>query len=375
MMTLQIAFKNLLRRPTRSILTMITLAIMVASMMTLINLANSLRAAWRLSLAEGDAQLIVYDKDAAEYLMSSVPVRIVERLSQVPGVDGIVPELSLLVPIEQRTNVVVSGWPIGGFLWDSARIASGRKPRLGEDGAIVMGTVLAERLGYRVGDQVTLLYQKFRIVGLVQFKEFINNNRVLLPLPTLQRLAHRSDSVTTIFLRIRDSPGDDVRKRLSSVLSASDRHLSLASAGELTSNDQVLALINATARWISIIAGLAGLVVIANTMITAMNERTAEIGLLHAVGWSPFRIFAMVVAEALAIAACSGTLGVAIGAIAIRIIVTNRAIAPFVPGSLDLTVAFSAWVLTLVISVLGALLPAYRAGRIDPALALAMARR
>jgi putative ABC transport system permease protein len=166
-----------------------------------------------------------------------------------------------------------------------------------------------------------------------------------------------------------------VRKHVSAILSASDRHLSIASADELTSNDQVLDLINATARWISVIAGLVGLVVIANTMITAMNERTSEIGLLHAVGWSPIRVFAMVIAEALAIAACAGTLGVAIGAVAIRVIVTNGAIAPFVPGSLDLVVAFSVWMLTLVISVFGALLPAYRAGRIDPAMALAAARR
>ena len=373
-MTLQIALKNLLRRPTRSILTMITLAIMVAGMMSLIDLANGLRTAWRLSLAEGDAQLIVYDKDAAEYLMSAVPIETVRQLSQVPGVDAVVPELSLLLPIEQRTNVVVSGWPAGSFLWDTARITSGRKPGPDEDGTIVMGTVLAERLGYRVGDQVTMMYKKFRIVGLVQFKEFINNNRVLTSLSALQRLAHRSDSVTAVFLRVRSSD-DDVRKRLGSVLSNSDRRLSLASAEELTSDDQVLALINATASWISLIAGLVGLVVIADTMFAAMSERTAEIGLLHAVGWSRSRIFTMVIAEAVALAACSGTLGVAVGAIAVRLIVANKAIAPFVPGSLDVAVALSAWVLALVISVLGALLPAYRAGKIDPATALATARR
>ena len=83
----------------------------------------------------------------------------------------------------------------------------------------------------------------------------------------------------------------------------------------------------------------------------------------------------MVIIEALTLAVCGGSLGVAGGAVAIRLTVTNKAIAPFVPGSIDAAVAVSAWVIALAISVLGALLPAYRAGRIDPARALATARR
>jgi predicted permease len=112
-------------------------------------------------------------------------------------------------------------------------------------------------------------------------------------------------------------------------------------------------------------AGLA-LVGLYGAMAYAVSRRTAEMGVRMALGARPAQIARMVIRETAALGAIGLLLGVPLGALASRLVAARLfLVRPFDP----LAIAAVAFVMTAV-SLVAALLPAWRAARVDPSEAL-----
>jgi len=112
-------------------------------------------------------------------------------------------------------------------------------------------------------------------------------------------------------------------------------------------------------------AGLA-LIGLYGAMAFTVSRRTAELGVRMALGARPAQIAGMVVRETGALAALGLVIGVPLGALASRLVAARLyQVRPFDP----LAIAAVALVM-LVVSLAAALLPAWRAARVDPAVAL-----
>jgi putative ABC transport system permease protein len=117
---------------------------------------------------------------------------------------------------------------------------------------------------------------------------------------------------------------------------------------------------------------------IANTMYTAVLERTREIGILKALGARSADVRGMFMAEAAMIGLVGGAVGLLIaGLVSVigNIVVNNIAQAQGIP--LDLSVFNVTWwlvvgalILASAFSALSGLFPALRASRLDPVAAL-----
>ncbi|MEE9312055.1 MAG: ABC transporter permease [Planctomycetota bacterium] len=121
---------------------------------------------------------------------------------------------------------------------------------------------------------------------------------------------------------------------------------------------------------ISLIAILAGAISILNTMTYTVFERTREIGLLLAVGWSRKRILSVILLEGTMLSLMGGVAGVVFGygeVWAGRVFFDME----FLSGALNITRAWQALALTFVIGVLATLYPAIRASLMTPINALA----
>ncbi len=117
----------------------------------------------------------------------------------------------------------------------------------------------------------------------------------------------------------------------------------------------------------SISLGVAG-VGIMNVMLVSVSERTEEIGLLKSVGVANRQIVVLFVAEAGLLSAAGGIAGLAIGWLAVRLLV---GLYPDLPASPPVWATLAAISLPLVVGMLFGVLPARRASRLDPVEALA----
>ncbi len=124
---------------------------------------------------------------------------------------------------------------------------------------------------------------------------------------------------------------------------------------------------------IAIVSLLVGGVGIVTTLFTSVTERTREIGVLKALGFSNSLILMLFLAEATMIGLLGGSLGLVAGMMLAKLGfggmsmgMGSRASSPiFLPQ--DLTYV---WILCVGLSALAGLYPAWRASRLDPVVAL-----
>lgn len=106
---------------------------------------------------------------------------------------------------------------------------------------------------------------------------------------------------------------------------------------------------------------------IMNVMLVSVAERTAEVGLLRAVGVGRAQVAAVFLAEAALLALAGGVLGLAVGGAAVWGLV---ALYPALPARPPLWAVASALGVAVAIGLVFGLLPARRAARLDPVSAL-----
>jgi len=107
---------------------------------------------------------------------------------------------------------------------------------------------------------------------------------------------------------------------------------------------------------------------IMNVMLVSVSERTREVGLLRAVGVGRRQVLAVFLAEAALLSGAGGLLGLGVGWCAVRLMV---GLYPALPASPPVWAVFASLSLSFAVGVLFGLLPARRAARLDPVLALA----
>jgi putative ABC transport system permease protein len=157
-----------------------------------------------------------------------------------------------------------------------------------------------------------------------------------------------------------------------------------------TSPNQILEQINRTYAGLQAFVGGVGLITlliagtgVANTLITAIYERTAEIGLMKAVGASTRQVMLIFLTEAAAIGGGGGLAGLIVGILVSQIInlVAGQAIGaqlaepggaggPVNIASTPLWLMVMAPLFAVLIGVVAGLYPARRAAGLDPVTAL-----
>jgi putative ABC transport system permease protein len=123
---------------------------------------------------------------------------------------------------------------------------------------------------------------------------------------------------------------------------------------------------------ILVVAAAAGLLGLANTLAVSVLSRTREIGVLRSVGTTRRQVRRMVLVEAVTLALVAFVLALPLG-FALNL-GTAAAFRGAIGASIDVTIPWAVLptllVVTLAVAALASLLPARRAGRLEPVAAL-----
>lgn len=116
---------------------------------------------------------------------------------------------------------------------------------------------------------------------------------------------------------------------------------------------------------------LAGMVGVSNIMLISVTERTKEIGIRKALGATPGSIVRMVMAEALLITSVAGYAGLVAGVLVIEFVARKVPPMPFFRSpEVDIQVLLVATLLVVGAGLLAGFVPARRAARVNPIVAL-----
>jgi len=120
---------------------------------------------------------------------------------------------------------------------------------------------------------------------------------------------------------------------------------------------------------------LAGIIGISNIMLVVVRERTKEIGVRKAIGARPWAIISQIVSETVVLTAVAGYLGLVVGVFILEVInlfLTKMETESdmFKNPEVDFEVAITATIVIVFAGAIAGLIPAYKASKIDPVIAL-----
>jgi putative ABC transport system permease protein len=167
----------------------------------------------------------------------------------------------------------------------------------------------------------------------------------------------------------------EVGKDINTIAGEIGRHfpnLTAIRSGEFMGQIRLFKTVDFFAWVVSIISLVTCCIIIMNTFVMTVSERTKEIGILMAVGWSRGMIMRTIIAESLWICVFGGLLGNGIAVLELWLFyLYNPGVLGWLfPLSLSKLLFMESVGLSLLLGVSGSLYPAFRASRMLPSEAL-----
>jgi putative ABC transport system permease protein len=275
-----------------------------------------------------------------------------------------------LASVEKAEMMVVSARQWGGFSWKNLKIVSGRLPNDAAERAVVLGQTAAEVLVKKVGDTLEFENAELSVVGIVDGGAVVENGSVILSLPLLQEISGNQGKINVIDVRVAPGTSKQELTRLCEQINGLVPEARAVIAGEHIRDSQAYRMINAMSWSTSLLAVLVGVLGVMNTMLMTVLERTHEICVLLAIGWKRSRIVRMILLESALLGFLGGVVGVLIGVVGVKLLITTPAIRGLLEPELNPKLFVVAVAIAVVVGIFSGIYPAWRSSRFTPSHAL-----
>ena len=395
---LLLALRAIRRNLMRSFLTVLGVVIGVAAVITMVTLGNGATRMVSDQISSLGSNLLILrpgqqlgpgrdSAGAANFKLADVEA----IQTQVPALKAVAPVVGskvTLVAGNQNWQSQVNGTSNAYFVAGNWQIATGRQFEDDEEAAgkavCIIGATVKKQLfprGSPIGDELRVKNFTCEIIGVLQGKGQgamgqDQDDVVLMPIRTAQRrLTGNVNDVSTLMLSLRDGVVaapvmEQIRK-----LMRERRKLSENADDDFHVMDtkQIAETLSGTIRTMTGLLGavaavslLVGGIGIMNIMLVSVTERTREIGIRLAIGALEHEVLLQFLIEAVVLSALGGLVGIAL-ALFVCLGLTALMSMPFLfnPGINLLAFVFSG-----LIGIVFGYMPARRAARLDPIVAL-----
>ena len=366
MIFLTVVGKNLLHRPTRSLLTITGIAIGIGAVVALSSIAWGFESSWEKADAARGVDLVITKITSRSPMGAPFDADLRDQMLRLPHVAESSGLLSDLVSIEDAPAVLVFGWELHGFLWRHLRLAEGHWPASDAENAVVLGAVAANVMNKSVGSPIHIETGDFTVCGIFESDALVENGSVVMALPQLQRLTENQGKITFLNLRVRPGTTPEQVEELRQTIKARFEGFQAFTSSEVARNNSAIQVAKAMSWATSLIALFVGAVGVMNTVLMSVFERTHEIGILLAIGWRRSRIVRMILYESTALSFLGGVAGIGLGFSTVRLIEVSPWVRGKIEGEMSLSLFAIATAIALALGMLGGLYPAYRGSRLHP---------
>jgi putative ABC transport system permease protein len=373
---MSIARRNLFQDKIRLVLSVLGVALAVMLILVLSGLLDGTFKQVTRYLESAPGSIVVAQSGVKNLLgaTSILPPRTLDAVRGTEGVEKAVPIFSQFLILDlhgKKQPVYMVGYDgaFGGGPW---RVAEGREPQ--DEGEAVIDSVLAGKHEIEVGDEVAVMGQHFRIVGLSSDTTSWMTSFLFIRKADAEML-FRTPGATS-FLLVTPEAGtgaNELRDRLNGGNEGSEHgeRGALPGAHALLKSDVVTNDRNLFARFFSaplqlmvVVAFLVGTMVVGLVIYTATVERQREYGVLKAIGARNGLLYRVVLLQALIASGGGGLAGVGLSAGAAWLIMAVR---PQFLVSTELSSVGWALLSALGMALLAALVPARVMARLAPA--------
>lgn len=368
---MSIALRNLLRHKRRSLLTLLGVAIGISAFVALVTFSNGLKTQFNDIIRTYKIDIAVESKGAATPLSSRISMADYNSLRNFEDIEEISSVIIGTIKTQGKSYFIIIGINSFEMLANRINMMKGRIFHAGER-EILLGYVAAKDLDYDVDSKILLLKQElFTISGIYATGSTIFDNAAVLHIDDVRRILKREDYINIALIRVKQ--GIDPESLIEKIEKEIPDLLAVRS-GEFLESIKMNEAVEAFALIASLISLIIAGIFVVNTMLMSISERTKEIGILMAVGWSRLMVIKTIMAESIILSLLGGILGNIFGLILLWIFNSSRITGldwmNWVPTSLSMVIVLKSISLSVILGALCSLYPSFIVSRLLPADAL-----
>jgi putative ABC transport system permease protein len=364
-----VVVRGLIRRRTRTTLTLLGISIGIAAVVALVGLSRGLNKSWAAGMKARGTDVVVSNMTSS-LVPKPFNATVRDRIAHLPHIAATCTLLVDLMSVENTEMIMVSGREWGGFAWRNLKLISGRMPNDAHEKAVVLGRTAADVLKKKVGDPIQIETAELKVVGIVDGNAWVENGSVILSLPLLQEITGDQDRINVIDVRL--TPGTsraDVQSLCEQINQLVPEARAIV-ASENLNQSEISRIVGAMSWSTSLLAVLVGVLGVMNTMLMNVFERTPEICVLLALGWKRRRIVELVLWESAILGLLGGIIGVFIGVAGVRLLAATPSIRGLLEPDIGIRLLAVSVAIAIVVGVVSGLYPAWRSSRVTPSQAL-----
>jgi len=320
---LKLAVKNLSRRKTRTILTLLGITIAISFTVGLLSISEGFLFSFDKALQMRGEDIFVLPEEVSGHpmpMMESYGSRFsqdkIKEIKKIENVKNVYPIYTqTLYFAHKKGESILEGFAsLNGvtpnFFTDLRpflEIDKGRFLKDGDEYRVVVGFQVAQSQNLNVGDDLQIRKDFFEVVGILKKSGGLEDMLVYVPIQTLQKVYQDEGKLTIAAVTVKDI---NKLKETAKNISSEIPNISARTVEELTEMmTDLLSMARAIHLSVSSIALLIGTLFILSTMLMAVSERVKEIGTMRAIGAHSSQIFKLIILESLFISLLGGFLG------------------------------------------------------------------
>ncbi len=382
----EVAWKGLLRKKTRSLLTILGIAMAAWVLVSLFGFNRGYEASLNKDIDNLGFQMLVVAKgcpyEAATLMLKGgtglkyMAEGIAASVAAEPEVEGVTPMLMQVVfdPNKGETGGLTAFLGVDPASYPKMKRAfpfkAGGWFREPEAVEAVFGYEAAELEQREVGDTYLIPEKnvEVKVVGVLRRTGTQDDGTIFLPLGTVQEVFGVRDELTSIGIKVKKDV--DIAKFEDKMFKLPD-----VQVVSLTQVKTTIMTLVSTARVmvlsIALIAILIAMMGVINTILMSVMERRQEIGILKSMGAQAGDIFKLVWFETVLLCTAGGLVGTALAVGTARVAdFLIRRLLPYSPSggliAIDAGLVASTLAIVVLIGLFSGLYPSWKAGRMRP---------
>jgi putative ABC transport system permease protein len=290
-----IFLRNVLRAPARSLMTVLGIAAGVALFVAITAITLDLTQQIEGAADTYKLEIVVYERRATSPFSSRIGMPMMAHLQARYGaaltplvigtrnehwspyalVVGVTPEFLRTIPLTAGAHYVEGS------------------------GDAMIGEIAIQKLHIKLGQAVILDGHPIRISGIFRSGSRMLDGGIMTDVAQAQKMLAQEGSERQYTLALLRSGQREEATRLIRDINQLYPTLKAIPGTEFSGSLRLLRVIEAFVTTISVVALVGTCLVVSNTLLMAIAERTREIGILMAVGWTPWLVLRMLCAESL----------------------------------------------------------------------------
>ncbi|BAF72028.1 ABC transporter permease [Sulfurovum sp. NBC37-1] len=347
-------FKSFLRYKYKTLLILISATSAIASIFMITALGNGVIQMYS-SMLKTDGDIIVMQKGVADTFFSDINRSFIVPISKIENVKS---AQGVIVGAGAIDTVPIAGiYGVTENRFANYVLSEGRYPKAGE---VVVGESIASILTHP--KKITLMGKPFRVSGVYKSDIGFENGGVVINIADAQKLFNKSASFLLVSLKNMDEGTGAVIRQIKAL----NKEVDVKSTTDFIDNYNQFKIIRISSGVIASISFFMGFLAIVSLMSMMINDRRYEFGIKRAMGISQAKIIFDIVIEVTVLTLLAFVLAYGISLFLLDWLQHIEKFQGYLSGEIDSRLFVELLIGSLLMAVVGALIPAFLAARVDP---------